>query len=773
MKIENRNYDYYKKEEKPFVKLPLNTAHLIEIQKVYEDGIFYHGRNRYSRSFAFTDNNYPLYDEDEKDEKLDIFANFFRGLAADLQLSVINLMPEDVKVQQPVCNSVYERELMEIIQLDRLMAEKKLKTVKLLTITIEAVDYTSARTKLSNLEMGFYSSFSNLESIIKPIDCDDRLGIFYLIHHPGMSVPQFDSLDKKFVREALALHSFGYDKELVWFKTSAGKQYAALFYIKDFADSLSDKFLSELRQMPYRICYSEHTRPLPKKVAVEKVKNMLMFTEKGINEEQDRNNHQGHYRSSISYNRRTSKQDIEDMLDDMRDKDRLSIASFTIAVFANTKEDLAEAIKNLYKTASEYSVDLAQHTLKLREAYVTALPYGLRMTKTLRPMFSSALAALNPFEATDLQMQGRKNLYMGTNKLTGEPILVNPKKLMTTHAVIVGKSGSGKSLFNKFLKSQVFHINRTDEIFILDPMSEHKKLADAYGGSFYDLGGGAYRFNPLVPTGTRVDDGFVRRKSLYMNSIMELIMKGSFTYTHLSVLEKCMREFYQGNDYRFSVLIKLLENTRNSYAEELALAMERLTEGTLNIFSDRQETFTPNRLTVFGLSAAKTDADTTALTMMTMIDYLTDRITDNFARGITTWVDIDEIQRIIKQTHAAMMVQDFWQTARKLKTICTAITPTVRGLCQTEAGRSIISNSGLKAAFKLEKGDRDDVMELFGINETQINYLKAANTGCAVLKIDDSVVLTNLHFTEKQQKTKLYELISTNPYEKEESFEEE
>ena len=62
-----------KLKDKESFKIPKNIQDIIPISRIYEDGIFLHDNNKYSKCFAFTDINYSVACLDDKKE---MFLNY-------------------------------------------------------------------------------------------------------------------------------------------------------------------------------------------------------------------------------------------------------------------------------------------------------------------------------------------------------------------------------------------------------------------------------------------------------------------------------------------------------------------------------------------------------------------------------------------------------------------------------------------------------------------------------------------------------------------------
>ena len=61
-------------QEKDNFKIPRNIQSVIPIERIYEDGIFLLGKNKYSVTFKFTDINYAVASKEDKESMFHLIA---------------------------------------------------------------------------------------------------------------------------------------------------------------------------------------------------------------------------------------------------------------------------------------------------------------------------------------------------------------------------------------------------------------------------------------------------------------------------------------------------------------------------------------------------------------------------------------------------------------------------------------------------------------------------------------------------------------------------
>lgn len=153
--------------------------------------------------------------------------------------------------------------------------------------------------------------------------------------------------------------------------------------------------------------------------------------------------------------------------------------------------------------------------------------------KYRRGIHSNSVAAAFPYVYKNLCDEG--GIYVG--QTNGVPVFVDffqrSRERVNSNAVIIGKSGSGKSYATKTILTQL--AAEDSKIFILDPENEYSKLALNLKGKMIDVGSAAQgRLNPfhIITTLTDEEEGDA------INSFS----------THLQFLEEFYRQILPGID---------------------------------------------------------------------------------------------------------------------------------------------------------------------------------------------------------------------------------
>lgn len=188
--------------------------------------------------------------------------------------------------------------------------------------------------------------------------------------------------------------------------------------------------------------------------------------------------------------------------------------------------------------------------------------------------------------------------------------------------------------------------------------------------------------------------------------------------------------------------------------------LEVFTDGALNIFSQEQTTSGNNRLTVYGLSDL--GKRMRPMAMLIMLESITSKIKYNQSIKKTTWVYIDEVQELWKEEYSLLALQRMWAEVRKQGGICTGITQNLSAAMDFTAVETMISNSKFKVLLNQGSCDRDRVMDLFKLSETQMKYIDGADPGNGLVFFDTKIVPFD---NEIPKDNVLYRMFNTNLHE--------
>ena len=203
--------------------------------------------------------------------------------------------------------------------------------------------------------------------------------------------------------------------------------------------------------------------------------------------------------------------------------------------------------------------------------------------------------------------------------------------------------------------------------------------------------------------------------------------------------------------------MKLMEQPEQQ-AQDIALALELFTTGSLDIFGHGSNVDLDKRVTVFDIQGLGPQLKPAGLLVIT--DTMLNRVTLNWKRGKRTHVFIDEFHVVFESEFSATFFSSAWRQFRKRNAYPTAITQNVEYLLDSAEARSLISNSELVVMLNQAAPDREKLGTLLNISPEQMSYITNADAGCGLIKYGSSLVPFINRFPKN---TKLYELMTTTP----------
>lgn len=215
-----------------------------------------------------------------------------------------------------------------------------------------------------------------------------------------------------------------------------------------------------------------------------------------------------------------------------------------------------------------------------------------------RGINSSSLAAVFPFVRTFVMDEG--GIMLGENKSNHYPFIFNIWKrgnlYQNSNAMIIGKSGSGKSFFLKNLILNEWA--NSSRVIILDPEAEYLKLTKNLSGNLIDVGNAKEgRINPFHIYKVLTEDGNAADPVITFN-------------THLKMLESFFKIVLVGAS---SDVIELINN----------LAVEAYERKGIDETTDCSD-FTAEQFPLFtDLLAALKAKDTASMDALTLRDMRT------------------------------------------------------------------------------------------------------------------------------------------------------
>jgi len=765
------------KQEKEEFDIPKNIQEVLPINKVWEDGIFLIGKNKYSKCFKYDDINYAVASKSDKEEMFLEYSEILNSfdVGATTKITILNRRINKAEFEKNILLSnnndsldEYREEYNKIL-LDKTIGANSITQEKFITISIHKKSIEEARSYFNRTGAELINHFSKLGSKCVELDAVERLRIFHDFYRIGEeNVYNFD-----FIKTMKKGHSFkdyicpdSFEWQDDYFKI--GDKFGRVMFLKEYASYIKDTMVAELTDLNRNLMMSIDVIPIPMDEAVREVENRRLGVETNITNWQRRQNANNNFSAVIPYDLEQQRNESKEFLDDLTTRDqRMFVSVLTLVHIADSKEQLDNDTESLMTTARKHLCQVSTLKWQQLDGLNTVMPFGVRKIDVLRTLTTESLAAFMPFRVQEIKHQN--GIYYGQNVISKNMIIANRNQLLNGNSFILGVSGSGKSFM---AKNEIVSLMLSDpnaDIIIIDPEREYSPLVKALGGEVIQISATSKNHLNAMDLNSEYGDGAnpVILKSEFILSLCEqLIGTNNLGPKQKSIIDRCtanvyrnyQQRNYEGNAPTLQDFREELLRQSEIEAKEIALAIELFTNGSLNTFAKTTNVNTNNRLICYDILDLGKQLQ--PIGMLVVLDSILNRITKNRASGRRTHIFIDEIYLLFQHEYSANFLFTLWKRVRKYGADCTGITQNVDDLLQSHTARTMLANSEFIIMLNQSSTDRLELAKLLNISELQMNYITNVEAGCGLIKIGSSLI----PFLNKfPRNTKLYKLMTTKP----------
>ena len=761
----------YRQEKEKF-RIPRSVQQTIPIRGIWEDGIFRVGKDRYSKTFKFTDINYATASREEKEmmflEYSEILNAFDSGATTKLTISNRRLNQADFEKEILIRYKgdrldEYRKEYNQML-LDRVTGSNSIVQEKYVTVTVWKKTLEEARAYFVRAGADLVSGFSRLGSRCVELSVSERLRILHDFYRTGEETDFYFDL-KETMRKGHDFRDF-LCPNTIEFKTDhfqMGNRYGRVLFLKEYASYIKDKMISDLTNVNRNLMLSMDVIPVPTDEAVQEVEKRLLGVETNITNWQRKQNQSNNFSAVIPYDMEQQRKESKEFLDDLTSRDqRMMFVVVTLVHTADTLEQLDSDTDTILSVARGNLCQFAVLKYQQMDGLNTALPIGLRKIQALRTLTTESLAVLMPFRVQEIMDVG--GVYFGENAISRNLILCDKARLLNPNAFLLGVPGSGKSFSAKELITFIA-LTSDDDILVCDPEREYVSLVRELGGEIIRIAAGSKdHINAMdMVEGYGADGDPIADKSEFVLSLIEQIDKKGLTGKEKSLIDRCVEDVYRayengGEIPTLQVLRNRLLEQKEEEAKGLALTLELFTSGSLDAFAHPTNVDTQNRMIVYDIMDLGRQLKTMGLLVIT--DAMINRVTENWKNGKRTHIFLDEFHVVFENEYSGAFFNSAWRRFRKRNAFPTGITQNVEYLLDSVLASTMLSNSEFIIMLNQAASDRDKLAKLLNISNEQLGYIKNADAGCGLIKYGSSLVPFVNRFPKN---TKLYKLMTTKP----------
>ena len=789
LKERDRELSEESKEQRKRRRGASSVYDAIGFDRMFRNGVCEVESGLYSETVEFSDVSYQSAMEDSQRATFNALAQLLDHFSADtmVQYSVSNVPIPDEEVGHRTFfdpatageNAALAEQFNGILNQKMLDGCSNIVRTRHITYATSAPDPVRAEQALSRLRAQVRQQMSKVRSRTHVLTGAERLAIMSGILRPGRPF-DFDYDRDLSVRSPLTTKDFVCPTSLD-FRPDGGdatcyrseETWCQVLVVRpQLASELFDRAVSDILDLPIPMVVTWHLQPLDKAKSVATVKRQAAWIQKEVIDNQRRALAQGYDYSLLPPELEDTKAENERVLGQvLHANQHLYYFCGVVFTYGATREELNDRVVQIIRTAHAEGIELATLSLRQREGLNSVLPLAHNHVDVIRDLTTTEATIFLPFTTQELDMEGGG--YYGQNRLSGNLVICNRKRLMSPHGFVCGMSGSGKSFSVKREIENTVLSYPGDEVYVMDVTGEYSYQVARNHGLELDFGPDARcHMNPLDMADA---EGMSRQAALAwkidallaMTSALKAEGGQDLTQEERSVVSACVEETYrsarQGTSPTlgdFVAQLRRVEGAGKAEAQRLALIYGRYVSGPMGFLNHQSDVeFGRSRLTNF--NTRDVPADMRVFVMLANLESVRQRMLQNHERGVTTWLYIDEIQSLFGHPAVITYLARLWREGRKFGLVCTGMTQSAAAMSGSEEASAIIDQSGF--LFLLRQSDADRAFWVRARNlsaQEEESISETARRGQGLLIADAARVPVTDDFPHDND---LYDMFSTSP----------
>ena len=507
-----------------------------------------------------------------------------------------------------------------------------------------------------------------------------------------------------------------------------GDKFVKTLFVFSYPRYLSSGWFDSLINLPALFDISVFVSPIDTGLALKNLRKKATQLESQISDQQEK----GLVRDPIL---ETGLQDVDELRDMLQQaQEKMFETGVYIAIYGDTLEEIARLEGQITSLMESKIVYVKPALFMQLEGYSSILPLGNDHINIRTPLNSGPISSFFPFVSEDLTSD--KGIMYGINRHNNSLVIFDRFSLENANQVVFAKSGGGKSYATKLeiIRSLMMGI----DVVVIDPENEYHRLAEAFGGSFFNISlTSSEHINPfdipIIPDGEQPAD--VLRSHIVNIAGLLKLMLGKLTPEEDALLDHAITETYAsreivpGSDFSKlqAPLLEDLETVLRNLdgGRGMAERLYKYTKGSFSGFINEPTNIDiGNRLIIFSIRDLEEELRPVA--MYVVLNFIWNLIRARLKKRILI---IDEAWIMLKNEDSATFLFGLVKRARKYYLGVSTITQDVEDFLRSPYGRPIITNSSLQLLLKQAPATIDVVAKAFNLTEAEKSFLLSAEVG--------------------------------------------
>lgn len=824
MAVIKTKYDQTKVCDSPLYKEPASSQEIFSVESIEESGVFALKDKKYSKMYILSDINFAGVTDEEQKSIIMNFSKVLKTIPCRFSYTVANEYVDEKQFNEKILYTLRDdrydplrRSYNHVILGKVSDAKQGLYQSIYLTLTIVAEDMMDAKQTFLSTESAIRSAFIGIGAngmqgaVMRTVSINERMQLLFNFTHVGIKNEYKFIFEEELKQKhdwinIVAPVSMRFENE----SFLMNEKYGRVMYIHEYPKSLESDIIASLSRINCTSYITVNNELLDLAGFKQEIGRKYMAVGMKIESEKQRNRNNNDFLADASQKLLSEKDKLDSFTKELDTMDDHYFNSTIMVMYlADSKEELDQIGDKLTNLASLKSLKLKACFGKQREGINSTFPFGIQEFKRVVNLSSSCLAMFMPFKTQELNDEN--GTYYGINQLSQNAIFADKKKLKNHNAMILGQSGSGKSVFAKSEIISTYINNPTDQIIIIDPQSEYGGLSKRVDGTVicFDSSKEFY-LNPMDVNFAGVDYGRLREiiseKADFILSLLSSCMKRDMEPEEQGIIDAVIEKVYSENfamrkrlngegeeacEYEVPEFMKsekasfvadktlsneeqivayspTLQDIYQGLTDEgsnmglhLAAAMEIFVNGSLNLFNHRTNVDLNNRFLVFDISGMKDNLRVTS--MLIMMETVRGKIKENSAKRQWTHMYIDEFHELLAVEQVAGFILRLWKEIRKMSGILNGITQNMTDLLNNDNSNklsAILSNTECFALLSQSTLDKEKLISFLPqISPAMFNFVDNAESGTGLLKMGTVTVPFDMRM---EKDSEIYAIVNTD-----------
>lgn len=799
-----------RKEKKPkFVKklqekakiesLPKNVRDSIPFRGVTSNGIIETYYGTFTKSYKLKDVNFQIAPPNEQATIYSYFMELLNSFAETTKWQ-FNIFNHKIAKRETIENirilpqrdglNRYRQEMNKILLDNLTEGNNSITQEKFLTVAIEDENIEHASATLRRIDSEISSRIKKItKQETPPLKTVDRMKLLYEIYNQdsdyrfstgifnGKDEFSWQQIEKQglSIKDAIGPSGINYGPKNYF---QFGDTYGRVFYLDRVPKYLKTTFLSDIADIQSNMLISITSETTNQDKAVKLVKGRIAEIEGQISDTTKKNMDNGYYGAGVNPELDAARENARDLMKDITSRNQsIFFLSVCVCIFAGTKDELEETSKQLTSIAGRHMAPLKPLLGDQEFGINTCLPL-CRNDLMVDIMYTTESAAVFiPYNSQEINQKNA--IFYGLNQTTKSMIICDRLTGSNYNGLIFGTSGSGKSFAAKCEMVSVLLNHPDAQVFVIDPQGEYYPLANALHGSRVIISPGSNIYiNPLdleLSSDEEMETDPITMKADFVLSMLEIMMGKNRQVDPAcrSIIDRCIRKIYRpyieamskrtdgltcdpSISPTLSDLYQELRMQGNSFSDQLADVLELYAIGSFNTFAHRTNVKINSRFVVYDTKSLGNGMKELGLHIC--INDIWNRMITNSRNHIYTWFYIDEFHILLQSQATTVFLKQVFKMARKWLGVPTGIMQNTEDLLRDADSRAIVNNTSFVLMLKEPLMDRQNLAELFGLSESQLEYITNSDPGSGLI-YNGKVTLPFIYDFPKN--TDLYALITT------------